>query len=443
MEVLIVNAFSDSPKGVSDYAAYRQLLCDVLAELHFDQYLLIERKLNRLGDLVVHWQHDPINDQSRKACHLFDKMDLVCIHGDMTILPWEPISSQVVTLIHMCNVMKKPLICNGFGAFCAIYTLSTKGVRFHILNGPEGEEIEQLPHCPRYAISSGAYPSAWMDSETGDLYRYVPDQSSWEPICNIGICRMKSISSSNVANRKLPPTKKYANYKHESKLHVVIDPLDKDANIARVRNVFLQHPFVSGFTNQHFIVHSYGDWCIKPDNSLPTGEKLLVLADAVKGSMLLAKDHMLIFPNKLMGVNSASHKTDVCVLKNYLDKFIETKKANPTCRVEQSLATFLFGADLCHGATYSSRIDQKPFNPPLYRKWVPTAVLGGPVKVDPPAIAMFLYTPHSADYDYLSLTTGRKCSFSGKRPKIIVQVCCCCMLSLLLLGISLLTIIIV
>jgi len=432
MEVLVVNAFSDTPKGWSDYEAYKQLLRGLLAELKFDQYLFIERKLNRLGDFVVHWQHDPINDQSRKACLLFDKMDLICIHGDMKVLPWDPIASQVVTLIHMCSVMTKPLICNGFGAFCAIYTLATKGARFHILNGPDGEEIEQLPQCSRYAISSGcAYPSAWMDSETGDLYRYVPDRSSWEPICNIGICRMKSISSSNVANRKLSPTKKYANYKHESKLHLVIDPLDKDANIARVRNVFLQHPLVAGFTNQHFVVHSYGDWCIKPDYSLPIGEKLLVLADAVKGSMLLAKDHMLIFPNKIMGVNSVSHKTDVCVLKNYLYRFIEAKKANPTTRVELSMATFLFGTDHLHGATYSSHIDRKPFNPPVHRKWVPTAVVGGPVKVDPPAIAMFLYTPRSTDYDYLSLTAGRRSSFSGKRPNIIIQVLCMLLLVML------------
>ena len=168
MEILIINAFSDSPKGKYDYQVYRELLTSILKSLQFTQYILIERNLNRIGDFTVNWEHDHINEQSKKACKLFDKIDLICIHGDMSILPWEPIATQVVTLIHMCKISKKPLICNGFGAYSAIYTLSTKGVMFYILNGPNGEEIEKLPLFPRYSIHRGPYPGAWLDSETGN-----------------------------------------------------------------------------------------------------------------------------------------------------------------------------------------------------------------------------------------------------------------------------------
>ena len=42
---------------------------------------------------------------------------------------------QAVTLMHMIQNSKKPLLAIGFGAFLSIYALSTQGGKFHMLNG--------------------------------------------------------------------------------------------------------------------------------------------------------------------------------------------------------------------------------------------------------------------------------------------------------------------
>jgi hypothetical protein len=153
------------------------------------EYRLIIRKMNDLSDFVCDWEYDILNESSKAIFRSFDKLDLICISGDMKACPWDPVYSQVITLQHMANFCNKPVLSCGSGAYSSIYTAATQGRKFHILNGPDGDSIEKLPTFPRYSKGIGAYPSGWLDNTTGDLYSYDYHANVWRPVCNIGVSR--------------------------------------------------------------------------------------------------------------------------------------------------------------------------------------------------------------------------------------------------------------
>lgn len=419
MYILIVNGFEDSTKGTHDYCMFRDLVVGTLREAQVLDCFYLERRLNRLGDLVVDWEFDSLNDVSRENCKHFDKIDFVFISGDMKICPWEPLATQVVTLIHMCKFMDKPLFCSGFGAFSAIYTLATKGARFHLLNGPDGEEIEHLAAFPRYSIGSGAFPSGWFDNETGDLYTYNRKSNMWDPVCNLGIYRIAANGTPS-SNRHAPLVKKYAREDHTLDTNQAVEPLDCDATLARIRNVHIQHFSMKGFEAQNFTMKEYPHWFIRTDGSLPSGEGLVVVADGEKGAVVLARGRMLMVTSKVD--KSMSYASCRRIMTNYVLHVMKQIKQANRDKLEDSMLKFLFGADGVSGGTYDSMIARKKMSPPLSRTSVSTTVPQGPVKVDPPVIGMFLYTPKQDNVDYLALTANRKSSTIGRTPKLVVQV---------------------
>ena len=419
MYILIIDGFEESPKGCHGFKTFKELVINTFTQCKVPDCSFLERRLNRLGDLVVDWEHDSLNDVSRENCKHFDKIDFVFIGGDMKICPWEPVATQVVTLIHMCKFMKKPMFCSGFGAFSAIYTLATKGARFHILNGPDGEEIEHLSSFPRFSIGTGAFPSGWYDNETGDLYTYNRKTKHWDPVCNLGIYRIAANGTPS-SNRHAPLAKKYAREDHTLDVNQIVEPLDADATVARIRSVHIQHYAMKGFEAQNFTSKEYPHWYIRTDGSLPSGESLFVVADGEKGAIILSKDRMLLMTSKVD--KSVSYASCRRIVTNFVTNIMKQIKHANRDKLEDSMLVFLFGADGVSGGTYDSMLARMPMSAPLSRTSVPTSLPQGPVKVDPPAIGMFIYTPKQDNVDYLALTANRRSSTVGRTPNLRVQV---------------------
>ena len=68
------------------------------------------RRCNEIGDLVMDWETESLDNESLERVTRFDAFDVICIGGDMNECPWHPRKMQVVTLIHMANEMDKPLL---------------------------------------------------------------------------------------------------------------------------------------------------------------------------------------------------------------------------------------------------------------------------------------------------------------------------------------------
>lgn len=180
MQLLFINCYQNNKTGNELFSSFQSIVLRTLIKCYNNvgidmnknniQYL--SRYIDELDEFVCDWNHDILNEKSSDSCKLFDRIDLVFIIGDMKIVPWHPIATQLITLINMCNHTNKSIFSIGTGAYACIYATATVGTRFHILNGPIGDSLEALPSQYTYGSGSmtSAYPSAWLDNELGDLY---------------------------------------------------------------------------------------------------------------------------------------------------------------------------------------------------------------------------------------------------------------------------------
>lgn len=104
MEVLIVNCC----EGKS-FEAFRQIVCSSISKVKYgvgSEPNFIIRRMDELSDYVCHWHHDVLDEKSKAHMIKFDKLDMIFLYGDMSMVPWDPLLMQVITLCfmaHHCN----------------------------------------------------------------------------------------------------------------------------------------------------------------------------------------------------------------------------------------------------------------------------------------------------------------------------------------------------
>eukprot|EP01038_Epipyxis_sp_PR26KG_P008612 gene8612-11641_t len=433
MQVLIVNGYDVDDHRSMELESYR-LFKDLILKSFLDLNInlsgiirstlgqenhYIERRLDQLNDFTVCWEHDNLNDLSKSYCQNFDKIDMIFIGGDLSVLPWAPISTQLVTLLQMIAITKKPCFTTGFGAFLSLYSLATNGTRFHLLNEPHGGNIKTLPEFPRYSIGSGPFPGGWYDNKTGDMYVYDQTNKYWKPSCNIGIHRI--MSSSPPIENVLHTTKKYARDDHLLSFDQTSDAIDLHEEVIRIRNKFLNSPYLKGFHSNNFVLKLYPEYYLNHDGGLPTNEQIFVMADCDKGPVLLRKENMILFTPKIeekVGYLTIFNK----IIKNFImESYQIIVSKNDTQWKESSLQAYLFGIDENRGGSYDSNAHQKPKANPLNKLNIISTIPTGPVRVDPPPISIFFTTEKNSRTDHFALTSSRLNSSIGRRPLITVQ----------------------
>ena len=194
MKILLVDAFPESKLGRDEYRTFYSILENIIQEcrdtIDGGRHEIIPRSLDNLGDIVLDWEHSLLPHNAEDLAHNFDKYDLICVCGNMKILPWTPECYDLITLIHMAHLLKKPILTCGSAAYAAVYACATQGSRFQILNQPLGDSLEHLKKFPFYYKGSESHPCGWLDNETGDIYSYTPQKRSWRGVCNSGIYRL-------------------------------------------------------------------------------------------------------------------------------------------------------------------------------------------------------------------------------------------------------------
>ena len=194
MKVLVVNCFEESPVGASSFGCFYRIVSTLLSEsfLHYSDVSkpdLICRKYDNLKEYVLNWEIDILNDTARVKARSFDQIDLICICGDMKILPWDRKCYQVVNLLNMALKTFKPVLSCSGAAFFSTFIMGTSGVRCEVINHPFGDKRSKLRTYPFYSKGLTLLSSTWLDNELGDLYTYNTDDKYWKPVCNIGFFR--------------------------------------------------------------------------------------------------------------------------------------------------------------------------------------------------------------------------------------------------------------
>lgn len=420
MLILIVDAYDEeNRKSREAYELFSRTIKEALDSRDCINNVYLERRIDRLGDLTLNWYHDSIEEISKTYVKQFDKLDYVFVGGDMIICPWDPIATQVVTLVAMVHQTKKPFCGIGFGAFIAIYATATDGSRFHVMNGPNGSALQELPSFPIYSVGHGAYPSAWLDNETGDLYTYN-NSKKWLPVSNIG-CHYISSAGLPTIDRQRSRSKQ-ASRDNGSLLAQKTEALDMYTDIVTVRNRHIQHPYVKGLKSSFSFAY-YSDWFLNSDGALPSKHGLQVLADGTTSPALMGSEYMLLFTCRLENtMNKERSRVPTVLVKNFVAHTM-AKQLLLTVKEEdnRSLFVFLFGKDGYSGGYYDSIKDDRVLSKPLASAPIPTTLPEGPIKVDSPAIGMFFRAPKLEKVSEIALTRSRKQSTVGKKHSVTVQ----------------------
>jgi hypothetical protein len=280
-----------------------------------------------------------------------------------------------------------------------------------------GASIEELAKFPHYSPGNGAaYPSGWLDSDTGDIYSYDVNSRSWIPNCNVGMFRIPSHGAPSTS--RLRVERKFGRDDHLLAPSQNPSAVEENEQTAVIRNKHLNHVLLSNLPAQAFVSTMLPNWYINGDGALPTGSGLYTLAESTKGSVLLAQDNKLLFASDITQNNSFSIATTI--MKNYVNHIIGciTNKA----RIDQSLFKYLFGDGEKGGSYDTNQVD--PMLRALASKPVKTRIKkeDGPVKVETPLISIFFKDKISIEkVDYHALTAPIVKTTIGKRTVNLVR----------------------
>lgn len=311
MKILLINCFAESKSGNGGYKILYDLLLNALHKckdiIGPGSTDIVSKRLNELDDFLVDWEYDVLGPNSCHNAKRFDKVDIICVGGDMKILPWESSCQQLILLLHMAEVMRKPVFCCGSGAFAAVYSAATQGVRFNIINDRLGDPIEKLAAFPKFAKGTRANPCGWFDNETGDIYSFNKFTQNWQALCNVGIYRNASTGAPTLSRHR-PKSKVLSREDRMTSFENHLpSTLDDHEYLAHIRNEFLHHYSFVGINNASFVVSLLPDWYLNIDGALPLHSGLRVMADSVHGPVLLSMDNSLYLTSEITNNHSAVH----------------------------------------------------------------------------------------------------------------------------------------
>jgi hypothetical protein len=192
MKFLVIDGFAETKTGREEYHESYGVLDSIIRDennVDCGQFEILTRRYDQIDEYIVDWEYSSLLANSKSCSKSFDSIDVICIFGDMKLLPWDPSCYSLITLIHMSHLLGKPLLTCGSGAHMAVYTCATQGLRYQILNLPIGESIEKIKTQSTYFKGPKGYPCGWLDNETGDIFSYTSAEKKWTPTTNIGIYR--------------------------------------------------------------------------------------------------------------------------------------------------------------------------------------------------------------------------------------------------------------
>jgi hypothetical protein len=388
MLVLLVDCYGD-PKS-KDLKSFARLLRGWFADAamrnavgHLD---IVTRRLNNLYDYAIDWEYDQLDENGRNICRRFDCLSLIVVVGDMKIAPWHMSSSQLVTLLWMAETSKKPTLCCGAGAFFAVYSAAGQGTKFNILNQPNGESLERLPHYPRYSRPMGQFPGAWMDNETGDVYTYNTYSKQWGPIGNVGIYRC-AMRGEPTPSRFRPVVKHFASADHALRMAQVPEAIGDEEHLAYVRSKFVDHFSMKNLGTTSFVCSIIPDFYLNPEGSLPCNG-MCVAAETEMGPAVLVRDLSIYIAAKVGDDTNQADVRNIC--RNYVDHIVTCVASRNDGNLGDSVFVFLFGDGGTSGGSYDSIKHKKTYAAPLSRQHVASRLPLGPLRGDAPLLGMFL-----------------------------------------------------
>lgn len=133
-------------------------------------------------------QSELSSEQLLSRAKTYDQIDAVCIVGPEDSLhldPWDTAFRPLHSLIKMCMKTEMPVIASSFAAIIYSFAIISQSCFSHVLNTKnEDSSTHRLQHLSEYAEGHRA---VWIHRESGDVFAYDSNSTSWSPIGNLGI----------------------------------------------------------------------------------------------------------------------------------------------------------------------------------------------------------------------------------------------------------------
>ena len=194
MNILIINAFGNSPTGKIKFNSFLNLIKKIFKKVSensgIENFKYIIRTPSKLEDYIFNYFSNPNDEtseiQNRKN---FNSLDMVFIDGIESYSPWKKRSHFLSKFIELCKLANKVLYAGGVALEILIYYLSIGSINEYNIINSKGEikSLEELNKIPLQFLNGIKKNELFLDFATGDLLEYRNNDNSWEPIMNIGL----------------------------------------------------------------------------------------------------------------------------------------------------------------------------------------------------------------------------------------------------------------
>ena len=194
MNVLIVNAFGNSPSGKLRFNIFFGLIKKIFKKVSensgIDNFNYIIRNPMTLGDYTFNYYSNPTDEtsetQNRKN---FNSLDMIFIDGIEIYSPWKKRSHSLAKFVELCKLSNKVLYAGGVALEILIYYLSIGSINEYNIINSKGEikAIEEINMISPQYLNGIKKNEIFLDFVTGDLLEYRNNENMWEPIMNIGL----------------------------------------------------------------------------------------------------------------------------------------------------------------------------------------------------------------------------------------------------------------
>jgi len=319
MRILLVNAYSQSDEGRRRYREFREIFLQILTRqndnLEWREYDLVERNKNDVDDYLF----DLNTSYSKKeSANNFDIIDLICVAGDVNLLPWQKSAEKVLILIKMCLRVKKWLFAVGFGMNALIY-LSASNIEkpIRVINGNgRGGKLADLNTLDFNTMNLG-YSDYFLDHVTGDLYAYKHEYEEWIPFTNVGLHYQRAANEYNSIGKYVVNAPVYRAKTQTAANEINL--IESSETICRLKKHEYHHWLLADI-NPEFVVATKSRWEVHPFSFLDSGKIFSILAESKTGPMIIEYKN-------IVGVQFDIQKRypgTIQVLKNFLQLKLRT-----------------------------------------------------------------------------------------------------------------------
>lgn len=316
MNILILNAFGNSPSGKAKFSSFTNLIKSLFKKISkksgVDNFYYTYKDPSNIDDFIYDPEFNPnegtkTNISNKKN---FDKIDIVFIDGTERYLPWEDAGYKLSLFVRLCKVTNKILYAGGVALEVLIYYLATGSHNEMNFINSKGEiqSIEEIQRIPSSFLNELKKNDKFLDFVTGDVLEYHTINQSWVPIVNIGL--HKQITAEKFMSRGqfvLPD--RYAPSTFDGR---TIVSNCKELKLT-VKKQFLSHWIVNRLPVE-FVVYSTLSWFPHYFNVSYEKFQFKTICESMKGPFIIEHENTIGVAFHAM----SAYKESVMILENFI-----------------------------------------------------------------------------------------------------------------------------